>query len=126
MEKALRYELNTIPEIQNSIFPTNAPEGKKPPYLVYILSQDDEVKTLDGFTGNYEVSYLLNILAGSYGQMKDITKKVQDLVKTFQQREIGQEGIFISELKIRKGSETYEHELQLYRGILDVTFWYKE
>lgn len=126
MEKALRYELNQIPEITNKIYPTNAPEGKEPPYLVYILSRYEQTKTLTEIKNNIEASYLLNVLASSYAQMKEITKKVKDKVLTFHQRNIGTEGIFIVDLTINNISETYEHELKLYRGIIDITFWFKE
>ena len=36
IEKAVRYELTKISEWENKIFPTNAPEGQKAPYLVYV------------------------------------------------------------------------------------------
>ncbi len=126
MEKALRYELNKITEINNRIYPTNAPEGKAPPFLVYIQGNYEQIKTLNGITNNTETSYLLNILAGSYSEMKDLTKKVKEAVESFLQREIGADGIYISDLTIRKTPEIYEQELKLYRGIIDVTFYYEE
>lgn len=126
MEEALRYELNVITELYNKIYPTNAPEDKDPPYLVYYLGRYEQLKTLDGFKNNYEASYLLNILASSYEEMKDLTKKVGDVVSTFLKREIGEGGIYVSDLSIKKAPETFEHELQLYRGIWEVTFWFKE
>lgn len=125
LERALRYELNKIPEINNKIYPTNAPEGKEPPYLVYILSRYKELKSLDGFENSIEASYLLNILAKSYDEMKGLTKKVRETILTFLQREIGINGIYISDLSINNVSEIYEHELKLYRGIIDVTFYYE-
>ncbi|WNF31638.1 hypothetical protein RI196_09975 [Aeribacillus composti] len=126
MEKALRYELNQIPEITNKIYPTNAPEGKESPYLVYILSRYEQTKTLTEIKNNIESSYLLNVLASSYAQMKELTKKVKEKVLTFYQRNIGTEGIFIADLTVNNISETYESELGMYRGIVDITFWYKE
>lgn len=126
LEKALRYELNRIEEIANKIHPTNAPEGQKPPYLVYILSSYRQMKTLDRIENDVKVSYLLNILAASYEEMKRITKKVKDAVMGFQARQIGAEGIPVGDVTVNNVTETYESELQLYRGIIDVTFWIKE
>lgn len=126
MEQALRYELNKINEIKNKIYPTNAPENGKPPYLVYFQGDYAQLKTLNGITDNTETSYLLNILAGSYSEMKDITKKVKKTVESFLLKEIGQDGIYVADLTIRKAPEIYEKELKLYRGIIDVTFYYEE
>lgn len=126
MEKALRYELNKIAEIKNKIYPTNAPEGEGPPYLVYIQSSFKQEKTLKGFNNGVEVSYLLNIMAPSYESMKNLTKKVKDTVISFLQKEIGVDGIFIEDLRIDNVTDVYENELKLYRGIIDITFWYKE
>jgi len=125
MEKALRYELNKIAEINNKIYPTNAPEGKAPPYLVYILSSYKRIKTFEGRTNSTDSSYLLNILAGSYSEMKSLTEKVEDCINSFLQNEVGNEGIYISDLTVHNISEQYEHELKLYRGIIDVTFYYE-
>lgn len=126
MEKALRYELNQITEITNKIYPINAPEVKEPPYLVYVLTRYEQTKTLTEIKNNIEASYLINVLASSYAQMKEIAKKVKDKVLTFHRRKIGTEGIFIADLKIDNISETYEHELKLYRGIIVITFWFEE
>ena len=69
IEKALRYELNKISELENRIFPTNAPEGQKPPYLVYITSKKT-LKDLDGVTKDRECYVMLNILCNSYLYLK--------------------------------------------------------
>ena len=51
MEIALRDELTQIiPELDNQIFPTNAPEDSEGPYLVYSRIRTKKIKTLDGFT----------------------------------------------------------------------------
>ena len=126
MEKALRYELSKIAEINKKIYPTNAPENGDPPYLVYFQGNYEQIKTLNGITDDAETSYLLNILAASYSEMKELTNKVKKAVESFLQREIGTDGIYISDLTIRKAPEKYENELKLHRGIIDVTFYYKE
>lgn len=45
METALRYELiKAIPDLKDNIFPTNAPEGSKGPYLVCARISTKKIK----------------------------------------------------------------------------------
>ncbi len=126
LEKALRHELNAIAEINGKIYPTNAPEGKnKAPYLVYV-SESTPLKDLNGTKNSVDSYVLLNILSGSYGEMKDITQKVKKLVNTFPFRSIGVNGPYIEDITIETTAETYENELELYRGIIPFKISYKE
>lgn len=125
MEQALRYELNKIPEINNKIFPTNAPEGETAPYLVYIVSKRP-LKTLEGTTKDRETNIMLNVFCNSYSEMKSLNKKVEDLIITFPLRSIGDNGPYIEDLTMDESSEAYESELQLQRGIIPFTICYKE
>lgn len=125
MEKALRNELNQIPQITNKIYPLNAPKGKKAPYLVYI-SYSRPMKDLDGTKSDINSDVLLNIFSDSYSEMKDLTKKVKKLIDTFLFRNIGEQGPYIEDLTIEKITETYESELELYRGIIPFNICYKE
>lgn len=125
MEKALRYELNKIPELTNKIFPTNAPEGVNPPYLVYITRQRP-LKDLGGTTKDREAYVMLNVLCSSYAQMKEITSKVEKLVISFPLRKIGENGPYIEDVTLDDITETYENELKLQRGIIPFKICYKE
>lgn len=125
MEKALRNELNKIAELSNKIFPTNAPEGQSAPYLVY-MTRKKPLKDLDGTTKDRECNIMLNIFGNSYAEMKYITKKIEDLVKSFPLRVIGVNGPYIEDLTFDELSETYENELKLYRGIIPFKICYKE
>lgn len=125
MDKALRYELNAIPEIQNKIYPVHAPEGKKPPYLVYMKSYFRQLKTFDGLKKEHEATYLLNILCDSYAETQVLTKKVKDKIKTFPLRTVGNDGIYVQEITFNNVSDTYENELGLHRSIIEVTIYYK-
>lgn len=125
MEKALKNELNKIPEIANKIFPTNAPEGQKPPYVVY-QTRKNYLKTFEGITNDKEGNVLLNILCNSYSEMKDLTKKIEDIIKTFPLRSIGTEGLYVQDLTFEDITETYENELKLQRGIIPFKICYRE
>ena len=125
IEKALRYELNKVSELENKIFPMNAPEGKKPPYLVYI-TRKKPLKDLDGVTEDRECYLILNILCSSYLEMKDITKKIEDIIIKFPLKSIGKENLYIQDIDITDISESYEEQLKLHRGIITFTVYYKE
>lgn len=125
MEKALRYEIGQNEErLRNRIFPTNAPEGKSAPYLVYIRERFLQLKVLEGFKKRYETSYLLNIFSDKYEEMEDLAWNVKEIVIGFLKREIGQEGVFVEDVTLRNMIATFEPQLNLYRGVIDIIFVY--
>lgn len=124
MEEALRYELtNRIPELKDEIYPTNAPETSTRPYLVYTRINTNKTKTLEGFTGEQALSFMFSIMATRYGEMKFLTKKVEDFLMSLPGTTIGTENIFIQDLSINNITETYEHEIGVIRGIIDFTIY---
>jgi len=126
MESALRYELiKAIPELNNSIYPTNAPEGSQGPYLVYARISTKTLKTLQGLTDKESISYMFSIMTTKYSDMVKIRKQVVDTIKGMAQREIGNTNkFFIEDIDINNIDEQYEHELKLNRGIIDFTIYY--
>lgn len=125
IEKALRYELNKINKLENKIFPTNAPEGQKSPYLVYITS-NKPLRDLDGVTEEKECNVMFNILSNSYSEMKDIVKKIEKMIFKFPLTSIGEDLIYIQDINNIDISEKYEEQLKLQRGIVAFTIYYKE
>ena len=131
MEVALRNELETkIEELKpledgtGFIFPTNAPEGHTKPYLVYARINTNKIKTLDGYTGTEHLSYMFSVMATKYGDMKELTKKVEKMLISLPQTQIG--NFFIEDIDINNVHEVYEHELKVNRGIIDFTIYFKE
>lgn len=125
MEQALRYELiKAIPELNNSIYPTNAPETATKPYLVYMRINTDKTKTLKGFEGSQALSFMFNIMTQKYSSMKSLTKKVEDFLMSLPGESIGEENISIQDIDINNITEQYEHELQVNRGIIDFTIYF--
>ena len=126
MEPALRYELvQAIPELNNQIFPTNAPEGAKGPYLVYARLTTDETKTLEGYTGSGTITYMFSIMAKKYSDVVDMRNKVKELLLSLPKTRIGKDSsIFVEDLSINNITEQYEHELGVNRGIIDFTIYY--
>lgn len=125
MEQALRYELvKAIPELENQIYPTNAPESSKGPYLVYSRITTRKIKTLQGLIGKEYLSYMFSIMATRYGDMKRITKQVENLLISLPGQQIGD--FYIEDLDINNIHEVYEHELKVNRGIIDFTIYFEE
>jgi Na+/H+ antiporter NhaA len=126
VEKELRYELiNSISELTNSIYPTNAPEGVLKPYLVYSRINTNKIKTLDGYTNKQALSYMFSIMAQKYGDMITVRDKVEQLLLSLPQRVIGDGGsILVEDLTINNIDETWESELKVNRGIIDFTIYF--
>ena len=128
METALRYELiQAIPELNNQVFPTNAPEVATKPYLVYMRSGTALTKTLQGYTGQEDLSFVFNIMAPKYSDMSRIRNKVKELLLSFPKTVIGNGNrYFVEDLSINTIDEQYEHQLGVNRGIVDFTIYFKK
>jgi hypothetical protein len=126
MEIELRYELiNAIPELANSIYPTNAPEGVTRPYLVYARINTNKLKTLEGYTDKQNLSYMFSVMAPKYGDMVAVRDKVENVLLSLPQRLIGDGGsVFVEDLTINNIDETWESELGVNRGIIDFTIYF--
>jgi hypothetical protein len=125
MEKALRYELeNQIPELLNSIYPTNAPEGVLKPYLVYARINSIRIKTLEGYTNKQAISYMYSVMATKYADMHNLRDKVEQLLLSLPLTNIGSDGsIYVEDITINNIDETWESELKVNRGIIDFTIY---
>ena len=128
METALRYELvNKIPELNNQVFPTNAPEGADKPYLVYMRTGTDLLKTLQGYTGDEYLSFVFNVMAVRYADMSRIRKEVQTMLMDFPSTTIGNTNKYhVEEITINNIDEQFEHQLKVNRGIIDFTIYFKK
>jgi hypothetical protein len=125
MEIALRNLIeNNIPELENEIYPTNAPEGHTKPYLVYTRINTKKIKTLEGYTNKEYLSFMFSIMANKYKDMKSLTKKVEDLLISLPQKQL--DGFYIEDIDINNVHEVYEHELKVNRGIIDFTIYFEE
>jgi hypothetical protein len=126
-EEALRAELITIEELNNKVFPLKAPEGTEAPYLIYVSSEGRNDKGLDGFYNSKEVQIELNIIHDRYSRMKALSRLVVNKLKNFEKRHIAETGPFIQEVTFENdGVELYEHEVDLYRTVLDLRFYFEE
>ncbi|SDM17419.1 DUF3168 domain-containing protein [Bacillus sp. OK048] len=121
-EEALRAELGTIAGLTNKVFPLNATEGTKAPYIIYVSSEGVQDKSLLGYLSSKEVDCEINIVQASYGSMKSLTKLVISQIISFIGRNIGENGPFIQNVTYHKPVELYEQEVNLYRCVIDCNF----
>lgn len=123
-EEALRDELSSITSLSNKVFPLNAPEGTKAPYVIYVSNDGVLDKSFEGYLKTRVVDCEINILHKSYGGLKSLAKDVLDKVKSFQSRNIGgiltKDGPFIQNITYSKPVEIYESEVKLYRSVIDI------
>lgn len=125
MEVALRNLIeNNIPELKNNIYPTNAPEDYTKPYLVYARISTKKLKTLEGIQNKEYLSFMFSIMATKYGEMKTLVKKVEGLLVSLPQTQLGD--FYIEDIDINNITEVYEHELKVNRGIIDFTIYFEE
>lgn len=125
IEFALRTKLiQEIPKLQNSIYPTNAPETATKPYLVYARLRTEKIKTLQGITDNEYITFMFSIMAPKYSDMTNLTKQVEDFLISLPKQQIG--NYYIEDIDINNITEQYEHELKVNRGIIDFTIYFEE
>ncbi|MFS1519682.1 DUF3168 domain-containing protein [Bacillus sp. SCS-151] len=121
-EEALQEELSTIMKV----YPLNAKEGTKAPYIIYVSSEGLQDKSLQGYLDSKEVSFELNILHNGYGLLKSKTRLVLQKVLSFQGRAIGNDGPFIENVSYEKPVELWEDQVKLYRCIINCKVKFKE
>ena len=126
-EEALRTELITIEELNEKVFPLTAPEGTEAPYLIYVCSRGQNDKALDGFQKSKSVSVEINVIHERASRMRALARQVKALVMSMEKRRIANEGPYIGEIVCEnEGTELYEHEVDLYRCVFDLTFYFEE
>ncbi|HCR82046.1 MAG TPA: hypothetical protein DIW07_01310 [Lachnospiraceae bacterium] len=126
METALRAELiRSVPELENSVYPTNAPEESTKPYLVYARISTDLGKTMEGYNEGGSYDYMFSCIAKRYRDMKSLTDKVTDFLKSLPKHYIAEEEetAFVEDIVINNISFTWEPELKVNRGIIDFTIY---
>ncbi len=123
-EEALTTELESITGLENLVFPLNASEGLEPPFVVYISSGGEEIQDLGGFTGMYELTAEIHVIAKDYEELKSLEKQVTDKCKSFFGRSIGNGGPLIKSITIAEPMETHENDLGYDRVSFDIRVRY--
>jgi hypothetical protein len=120
-EESLYNELATITDLNGEIYPLNADTDTKPPYLVYVSSEGEQERTLDGYVISKEITCELHILHDEYSSLKGLTRQVISLIDTFQRRIIGGSGgVYVQGATYENVHEQFVPELIQYLCILEI------
>lgn len=125
IEQGLRSELITISGLENKVYPLTAPEDTNPPYAVYTLTGTERVKTLNGYDGALWSTFQIDVIHSTYSGLKTLMDSILAKLKGLT-RNIGGTGPYIQNTDILTEFETYEHESNLYHGIIECRFFYSE
>lgn len=114
-------ELNKM--FNNKVYPTNAPEGEQPSYLVYFY-KEKEGKTLEGYDGLYTSNIVLNVITKTFSEADIKSKNLKEMIKHLTDTKLGV--FFIQEASLEETEVIYENQLKVYRGIVPATIYFKE
>ncbi|GIW49204.1 MAG: hypothetical protein KatS3mg079_680 [Caloramator sp.] len=114
-EEALRYELNSIDEIKNKIYPLYAPQDVISPFLVYKKTMLKYLMTIDGKLNGTEAQYGLILITKTYSEAQNISKKIMDAVFDMFARNVGDNGPYIQAIEITNLGDEYEYETECFR-----------
>ena len=123
-EKALAYELQTIPSLQGKVFPQIAEENTKPPFVVYVSSDGENIMTLSGPTEMTELTCEIHVVAETYEQLKSLVPTIINRTKTFFQRTIGRNGPLIKSVSHVEPVEEIDNNANYYRSSFDIRVRY--
>ena len=114
-------ELDKI--FNNKVYPTNAPEGEKTPYLVYFY-REKENKSLDGPNGLYTTNLVLNVMTNTFSEANIKKEQIKLMLKHLTNTKLGV--FFIQEVSLEESEIIYENHLKVYRAIVPVTIYFEE
>lgn len=120
-EESLYYELQTITDLNNKVYPLNAPEDSNAPFAVYLSEEGKRDETLDGYLNSMEIRCDINILHNTYGELKNVTGQVINKCISFIGRKIGVNGPLVQNVTYDKSIEVYEADLLLYRALITIS-----
>ena len=123
-EKALAYELQTIPDLQGKVFPQTAEENTKPPFIVYVSSDGENIMTLSGPTEMTELTCEIHVVAETYEQLKSLVPTIINRIKSFFQRTIGRNGPLIKSVAHIEPVEEIDNNANYYRSSFDIRVRY--
>ena len=115
-DNGLKLELRSIKGLNKRVYPIIAPEGVKPPFLVYRKSRSKFLKDLSGIITDIEATYELDELE------TEIKKKLIGVLF----KRIGGDGPRINDLDLEELGDEYVYQPNAYKSSLLLTVNYKE
>lgn len=110
-EQAMKSEVESIPGLENKVFPMVAPESVNTPFLIYRKKRIEYTKTLDGFTGNADVDYDIFLASDDYATLQSLNTLLTNKLQGFLSRQIGSGGPTIMDLVITQLEDVYDQNV---------------
>lgn len=126
VEQGLTMELSGLPGLENKVFPITAAQGAEAPYITYAQGGNERTQNLLGYDDLIKSQYQLDLYHSTYAGLKALKKHVIQTIKTFNLRNLAGSGPFIQQAEIMNDYETYESEVKLYRGIVELSIYSME
>lgn len=126
IEQSICYELGTITGFANKVFPNASKQGTVTPYCVYVLTNTTREQELTGHNGLVEARFDIYILENGYSKLKSSMALFINKLKTLNNSNIGIDGVFLQQLDIENEYETYQPNVDLYQGTIEIVAYYQE
>jgi hypothetical protein len=118
-EKALTEELE---KIVPDVFPLVAPEGTPTPYIVYKSSYGHRDYLLDGYMVNREIEVAVQVVGGSYSEMKQHTNAMIDSLLAFQGGRMGTDLVPVQSVQYLQPDEMVDTVTKENHSVTELTF----
>lgn len=116
--------LSEISHIRNNIYPIKAVENVKSPYVIYVPTPGEKVKTLTGYYNSSRLPIEVNILASSFKELNTITSLVTEKISNIEGNVLGD--YFVQSVTYNTSPVLYENQVKLYRSVIDFEFYVME
>lgn len=124
-EEALVYELSSITGLEGRVFPLSATEGTNPPFVIYVSSEGEQLKSLNGYIDDInDVTCEIHVVAETYEHLKSLLKTVIEKLQSFFGRPIGVDGVTIKSFSYTEPTEGTEEDLDYKRSSFDIRVRY--
>lgn len=118
-EKALTEELE---KVLPDVFPLVAPEGTPMPYIVYSSSYGQRDYMLGGYMDTKEIEVTIQVVGGSYSDMKQFTNAMIDSLLTFQGEFMGTDQLPVQSVQYEQPDEMVDPVTKENHSITEFTF----
>lgn len=125
-DDALKKELKAIDGLNKRVYPVVAPEGVKPPFLVYRKSRGKYLKDLSGIITDVDCNYEIVLISDDYQKLNQIKDEIKKKLISKLFKRIGEDGPIVSNFDIEDAGDQYVYQPNAFKNNMLLTFNYKE
>ena len=124
-DEGLREELKSIVNLNKRVYPIVAPEGIKPPFVVYRKSRSKYSKDLAGIITDVEGTYEIIVICDDYKTLDILIEEIKKKLIKVLFRRIGETGPIINNLELEDLGNEYIYQPNAYKNSLLLNISYK-